>query len=62
MTNKKKVYESIISKELDEMLEQNPGLEKEPLYKFAAALDDMTDYLERIKEGRKTTRAKRSKS
>ena len=30
MTNKKKDYESIISKELDEMLEQNPGLEKKP--------------------------------
>ena len=50
MTNKKKDYEAIISKELDEMLEQNPGLEKDPLYKFAAVLDDMTDYLERIKE------------
>ena len=37
----KKDYEAIISKELDEMLEQNPGLEKEPLYKFAAVLDDM---------------------
>ena len=50
MTNKKKDYEVIISKELDEMLEQNPGLEKEPLYRFGAVLDDMTDYLERIKE------------
>ena len=30
MTNKKKDYEAIISKELDEMLEQNPGLEKKP--------------------------------
>ena len=30
------------------MLEQNPGLEKEPLYKLGAVLDDMTDYLERI--------------
>ena len=49
MTNKKKDYEAIISKELDEMLEQNPGLEKEPLYKLGAVLDDMTDYLERIK-------------
>lgn len=53
MTNKKKDYEAIISKELDEMLEQNPGLEKEPLYKFAAVLDDMTDYLGRIKKEEK---------
>jgi len=48
MTEKKKDYEQTISEELGEMLEQNPGLEKEPLYKLGAVLDDMTDYLERI--------------
>ena len=53
MTNKKKDYDEVISKELDEMLEQNPGLEKEPLYKFAGVLDDMTDYLGRIKSEEK---------
>ena len=53
MTDKKKDYEAVISKELDEMLEQNPGLEKEPLYKFAGVLDDMTDYLGRIKSEEK---------
>jgi len=53
MTNKKKDYEAIITKELDEMLEQNPGLEKEPLYRFGAVLDDMTDYLGRIKSEEK---------
>ena len=53
MTDKKKDYESIISKELDDMLEQNPELEKEPLYKFAGVLDDMTDYLGRIKSEEK---------
>ena len=53
MTNKKKDYDPIISKELDEMLEKNPGLVKEPLYKFAAVLDDMTDYLGRIKKEEK---------
>ena len=47
---KKKDYEAIISKELDDMLEQNPGLEKEPLYKLAGVLDNMTNYLQRIKE------------
>ena len=51
--NKKKDYEATISKELDEMLERNPGLEKQPLYKFAAVLDDMTDYLGRIKKEEK---------
>ena len=50
MTEKKKDYEAIISKELDDMLEQNPGLEKEPLYKLAGVLDNMTNYLQRIKE------------
>ena len=49
MTDKKRDYEAVISKELDEMLEQNPGLEKKPLYKLAGVLDDMTDYLGRIK-------------
>ena len=53
MTEKKKDYEAIISKELDDMLEQNPGLEKEPLYIFAGVLDDMTDYLARIKSEEK---------
>ena len=53
MTNKKKDYDEVISKELDEMLEQNPGLEKEPLYKLAGVLDDMTDYLGRIKSEEK---------
>ena len=53
MTDKKKDYEAVISKELDEMLEQNPGLEKEPLYRFGAVLDDMTDYLGRIKSEEK---------
>ena len=53
MTEKKKDYEAIISKELDDMLEQNPGLEKEPLYKLAGVLDDMTDYLGRIKSEEK---------
>ena len=53
MTKKKKDYEAVISKELDEMLEKNPGLEKEPLYKLAGVLDDMTDYLGRIKSEEK---------
>ena len=53
MTDKKKDYEAVISKELDEMLKQNPGLKKEPLYKFAGVLDDMTDYLGRIKSEEK---------
>ena len=53
MIDKKKDYEAVISKELDDMLEQNPGLEKEPLYKFAGVLDDMTDYLGRIKSEEK---------
>ena len=53
MTDKKRDYEAVISKELDEMLEQNPGLEKEALYKFAGVLDDMTDYLKRIKSEEK---------
>ena len=53
MTDKKKDYEAVISKELDEMLEKNPGLEKEPLYKLAGVLDDMTDYLGRIKSEEK---------
>ena len=50
MTDKKKDYEAVISKELDEMLEQNPGLKKEPLYKLAGVLDNTTNYLQRIKE------------
>ena len=53
MTDKKKDYEAVISKELDEMLEQNPGLKKEPLYKLAGVLDDMTNYLGRIKSEEK---------
>ena len=49
----KKTYKEIISDEHDEMIKKNPEILNDPTYKLAGVLDDMSDYLIKIKEEEK---------
>jgi len=50
---KKKTHEELISDDLDNMLETNPEIKNDPLYKLGGVIDDMTSYLEIIKSEEK---------